>query len=129
MAISGAHSVDVCFVTDEVMAVKWMVALASRTYGKDQMRKRERERRCMGCDWRRASSCSVAHHSHGNDCGMTMWPYRCSSSGASCLGGWSSSRRSYVRGGLGDGAPVVTRLAGNDATAAALHFALLWSHA
>ena len=43
MAISGAHSVDVCFVTDEAVAVKRAVALASRTYGEDQMRERESE--------------------------------------------------------------------------------------
>ena len=40
--MAGTHSAGVCSVTDEVVAVKWMVALASRTYGEDRMRERER---------------------------------------------------------------------------------------
>ena len=41
MATMGAHVVDVCSITDEETAVKRMMALASRTYGEDQMRERE----------------------------------------------------------------------------------------
>ena len=42
-AMAGAHGADVCSVTDEAVAVKWMVALASMTYGEDRMRERESE--------------------------------------------------------------------------------------
>ena len=40
-AMAGAHDTDVCSITNEAVAVKWMVALGSRTYGEDQMRERE----------------------------------------------------------------------------------------
>ena len=40
-AMAGAHGAGVCSVTDEAVAVKWMVALASMTYGEDRMRERE----------------------------------------------------------------------------------------
>ena len=123
VAMAGTHGADVCSITDEAVAVKWTVALASRTYSEDQMR--EREWRCTGCGWPRASSCSAAHRGHGSDDDTTMWPYQCSSSGASCSGGWSGSRWSYMRGGLGDGVAVVTCLASDDAVAEALRFALL----
>ena len=37
----GVHSANVCSVTDEAVAVKRTVALASRTYGEHRMRERE----------------------------------------------------------------------------------------
>ena len=35
VAMAGVHSADVCSITDEVIAIKRMVALASRTYSED----------------------------------------------------------------------------------------------
>ena len=35
VAMVGVHSANVCSVTDEAVAVKRTVALASRTYGED----------------------------------------------------------------------------------------------
>ena len=42
VAMAGAHGAEMCSITDEAVAVKWTVALASWTYGEDQMRERER---------------------------------------------------------------------------------------
>ena len=69
------------------------------------------------------------HRDHGGDGGGAMWPHLSSNGGASCLGRWSSSQWSYMQVGFGDGVVVVMRLAGDDAAAAALRFALLWSRA
>ena len=41
VAMAGVNGADACFGADEVVAVQWAVALASRTYGEDKPRERE----------------------------------------------------------------------------------------
>ena len=41
VAMAGAHGASMCSVIDEAVVVKQMVALASGTYGEDQMSERE----------------------------------------------------------------------------------------
>ena len=40
-AMVNAHGVDACFSADEAVVVQLVVALVTRTYGKDNLRERE----------------------------------------------------------------------------------------